>query len=125
MAAKKKATPKAPDKVEFKYIFENDYNPVYANGAVGGIGSQGDLVINFYHERNGVPYSQTHSVDLETMAMGPEISRDPTFPDKIQFVRFVTAGVVMDMACARRIHGWLGTKIAQADAKSDAKTKKK
>ena len=119
--ATKKSKATTPAKVEFKYIFQDDYNPVYANGAVGGIGSQGELVINFYHERTGVPYSQTHSMDTQTMALGPEINRDPPSGDKLQFVRFVTTGVVMDLACARRIHIWLGGKIAQADAKIDAK----
>lgn len=102
--------------VEFKFIFQDDYNPVFANGAFGGIGPHGDLVINFYHERAGLPYSQTHSVGPDDKELGPEISRDPPLDETVKLVRFVTTGAVMDEACARRIHAWLGTKLQQFDS---------
>ena len=114
-----------PKSVEFKFIFQDNYNPVFANGAFGGIGPQGDLVINFYHERNGLPYSQTNAVDAATSKMGAEIKRDPPIDETAKFVRFVTTGVVMDEACARRIHAWLGTKIEQFDSLKKLKFKSK
>lgn len=30
-----------PEKIKFKYIFKDDYNPKYVNGAFGGISPQG------------------------------------------------------------------------------------
>ena len=38
------------DKPEFrfKYIFSHDNNPVYVNGAHGGVNPRGELVVNFY-----------------------------------------------------------------------------
>lgn len=102
--------------VEFKFIFNDDYNPVFANGAFGGVGPHGDLVINFYHERAGLPHSQTHSVETDDKVLGPEISRDPPIDETVKLVRFVTTGVVMDEACARRIYSWLGTKLQQFDS---------
>ncbi|MFC0297755.1 hypothetical protein [Geobacillus jurassicus] len=41
--------------VHFKYLFPDDYNPVYVNGAHGGISPQGEIVVNFYFERRPLP----------------------------------------------------------------------
>jgi len=45
--------------ITYKYIFEKDYNPLYVNGAQGGINPLGEIVIDFYLERNAIPVSQT------------------------------------------------------------------
>jgi len=116
--AKAKAKAKPPSKVEFKFIFPDTYNPVYANGAFGGIGPQRDLVINFYHERPPIPYSQTHIVneisEHKQMTLGAEVDRHPKLENPL-IVRFITAGIVMDEAFARRLHEWLGNKLQQYD----------
>lgn len=39
------------DKINFKYKFSDAYNPVYVNGAYGGVNPRGEIVINFYFER--------------------------------------------------------------------------
>ena len=126
MAAKKRSSPKVvrlpkgkvrvknTAKIEFRYIFDDSYNPVYANGAFGGGGPQGDLTINFYHERPPIPYSQTHLLDPQKKILGAEIDRDPKTESPL-IVRFITAGIVTDEAFARRLHDWLGDKLEQYD----------
>lgn len=103
--------------MEIKYIFPDDYNPVYANGAYGGTGTQRDLVINFYHERMGLPYSETHDVKPDGR-LGKQIARDPA-TDPLIVVRYVTTGVVMDESAARRLHDWLAQKIAAYDKRKE------
>ncbi len=36
---------------KFKYVFDDDYNPKYVNGAFGGVNPQGEINLNFYMER--------------------------------------------------------------------------
>ena len=95
-------------KVQFKYIFPDSYNPVYANGVYGGISPQGEIVINFFHERQALLYSQTNKVSGGIIAQ--ELNRDPK-SDMPVFVRFITAGVVMSPDSAKKIYDWLGEKL--------------
>ena len=37
----------ADKRVLFKYEFPETYNPVYANGAQGGLTPQGEIALNF------------------------------------------------------------------------------
>ena len=46
----------------FKYIFTYDYSPVYVNGAHGGISPRGELVMNFYLERQPLPNAISHEI---------------------------------------------------------------
>jgi hypothetical protein len=106
-------------KVEFKYVFKDDYNPVYANGAYGGISPKGEITINFFMERNPVPYSVTHELK-EDGTIGDELKRDPE-RDHAMMIRFVTAGVVLNKSAARNIHEWLGKYLAILDAAEEKK----
>jgi hypothetical protein len=98
------------DKIKFKYIFQDDYNPKYVNGAFGGISPQGEIVLNFYLERVALPRSQTYSVK-EGLALS-EISeqREPGDHES-SVVRFVENGIVLDLAHAEDIHRWQGAHI--------------
>lgn len=96
--------------IKCKYIFADDYNPVYINGAQGGINPLGEILINFYLERHPIPISQTYSV-VEN-SIGPE-KEDEVEPNDLKnsFVRFITNGVVMNYQTAKEIHKWLGKHI--------------
>lgn len=37
-------------KVKFSYIKDENYAPKYSNGAIGGITSKGEIVVNFFTE---------------------------------------------------------------------------
>jgi hypothetical protein len=48
--------------VRFRYVFPDDYNPVYANGAYGGVTTQREIAIGFYVERYPVPNDETFPI---------------------------------------------------------------
>lgn len=95
-------------KLKAKFIFPDDYNPSYANGAWGGLNPHGEIIAHFYHERLGLPYEQ----ELEIGADG-KAKHTTTVPDDHEtvLVRYVVGGVTMDLDTAKRIHTWLGEKI--------------
>lgn len=97
------------NKVKCKYIFKDDYNPVYVNGAQGGINPQGEIVINFYLERNALPISQTYGIEDGKIG-AQEIDAEPS-DLKNSFVRFVENGVILNYQTAKEIHKWLGNHI--------------
>lgn len=106
--------------VRFKYKFPDHYNPKYVNGAYGGIGPRGELVVNFYLERQPIPKEETYKVS-EKGALGEPFDRTPE-DLRSQIIRFVQTGVVLNLESAKSIHKWLGDHInnlEQAKGTSD------
>lgn len=106
--------------IKFKYLFQDDYNPKYVNGAQGGISPRGEIIINFYFERNGLPHSQT----LEFDENGKSSEIIESLPNDLEssFLRVVENGVVMSYQTAKEIHNWLGKhieKLEEINAKED------
>lgn len=105
--------------LKFKYIFSDDYNPVYVNGAQGGVNPQGEIIANFYLERLALPTSQTQSITQEG-TLGEVINTEPEDLNK-SFVRFVKNGIVMNLQSAKSIYNWLGGLIEQCEKAQNAK----
>ncbi len=105
---------------KFKYIFTYDYNPVYINGAHGGISPRGELVVNFYQERPPLPNSITHELNPNG-TIGSEVAADPEDLNK-SLIRFVSNGIVVNYQTAQELHAWLGGKLQEMDAMERAKT---
>ena len=105
--------------IKFKYIFQDDYNPVYINGALGGINSQGELIVNFYLERIGLPNSivQTIAPDGQLASI---IESDPKDLNQ-SHVRYVCNGIIMNLQTAKTIHEWLGNHIANLEKLQNVK----
>jgi len=105
--------------LKFKYIFDYGYNPVYANGAHGGVSPRGELVMNFYLERMALPESITHEINPNG-TIGSETAAEP---DDLahSMVRFIEAGVVMNYQNARELHLWLGERVKEMEALERAK----
>ena len=99
--------------VKFKYIFSKDYNPVFANGAWGGICPSGEITINFYFERAGLPISATNVVK-DNGTLGQEIEIIPS-DQQASLVRYIENGVIMTLNGAKIFHKWLGDKIKEAE----------
>ncbi len=121
--AHSKAQPKSNgiEKATFEYVFGDDFNPEYANGAIGGPTTQGEIFVSFYVERNPLPYSQTFKVKPDGQ-LAEEFERDPKIEDgSISVVRFVTAGVIMTRETAKRVHDFLGRHLEAMDALTRAK----
>ena len=105
--------------IKFKYIFNYGYNPVYVNGAHGGISPRGELVMNFYLERMALPESMTHEINPNG-TIGNEVASEPD-DLKNSLVRFIDTGVVMNYQSARDFHIWLGERLKELEAFEQAK----
>lgn len=103
----------------FKYVYADDYNPVYANGAHGGITPRGELVMNFYLERMALPRSITHEINPNG-TIGAEAAAEPA-DLKNSLVRFIDTGVVLNCQSAKELHLWLGERIKEMEAMERAK----
>lgn len=101
------------EKIKCKYIFKDDFNPIYTNGAQGGITSQGEIVANFYLERQALPVSQTYNLQNDRLA-AEESQSEPNDLNK-SFVRVIENGVIMNYKTAKEIHHWLGLHIAKLE----------
>lgn len=97
------------NKITFKYIYQDDFNPVYVNGAHGGINVQGEIIANFYFERLPMPYKITNEVSNEGV-VGDILDTDPKDLSK-SIVRYVQSGVVMNLEVAKQVYEWLGNQI--------------
>lgn len=103
---------KTNTRITFKYKFPEDYNPLYANGAHGGISSKGEIVINFFSERPALPLEEVAELENEKM-----IEARITKPDSFHNIniRFVQNGVIMNLDTAKAVHNWLGKHIHQLE----------
>jgi len=99
--------------VKFKYIFNYGYNPSYVNGAQGGFSPRGEMVINFYLERQPLPESISHEITPEG-AIGRETGVEPE-DLAASMVRFIDTGVVMSYENAKVFHTWMGDKLREVE----------
>lgn len=100
--------------IKFKYIFDDDFNPKYVNGAFGGSNPKGEISINFFLERPAVPVSQTHEVSSTGMIDLNPISQEPSDLSN-SLVRFVQSGVILNLDTAKAISVWLQVQIAELE----------
>jgi hypothetical protein len=119
MTGEQQMSQKKPE-ITFKYVFNYGYNPTYVNGAQGGFSPRGEMVINFYLERQPLPEAISHEITPEG-AIGKETGAEPV--DLAQsMVRFIDTGVVMSYENARVFHAWMGEKLREVEELSKART---
>lgn len=106
MAIKKKTDPSENQSFKIKYIFQDDYNPIYINGAYGGVTPSGEIVANFYFERHPLPNSETWTQDKQDLE--PKDLANSA-------VRVVETGIIISPKTARNIAEWLLEKIRLAE----------
>lgn len=99
--------------ITFKYVFNYGYNPTYVNGAQGGFSPRGELVINFYLERQPLPEAISHEITPQG-AIGRETSVEPEDLAS-SMVRFIDTGVVMSYENAKVFHAWMGDKLREME----------
>lgn len=97
---------------EFKYKFPENYNPVYVNGAFGGVSSKGEIVVNFFLERHALPRSETHEIIQGKLSK--DFKREPENQSS-SAIRYVEPGIILSLDHAKSIHNWLGEKIEQLE----------
>lgn len=105
--------------ITFKYVFNYGYNPSYVNGAQGGFSPRGELVINFYLERQPLPETVTHEITPQG-AIGRETAVEPEDLAS-SMVRFIDTGVVMNYENAKVFHAWMGEKLREVETLHNAR----
>ena len=106
--------------IKFKYVFAENYNPVYCNGAFGGISTHGEIVANFFLERMPIPNSMTNLVNPDG-SLGGVVSVDPETLDET-IIRHVSTGIVLNEESAKAIHAWLGNQIQELENRKSFQT---
>lgn len=109
------------NKYTFDYIFDDDYNPKYVNGAFGGVNPQGEINLNFYLERFALPKAEHVEIDNESDVT--KVIRQPEDVDK-RFIRFIQCGITMNRDRAQEIYNFLGQLLSQ-DAEEKEKKEEK
>jgi hypothetical protein len=100
--------------ISFKYIFKYDYNPVYVNGAHGGVSPRGEIIANFYLERQPLPNEISHAINQDGSIGTDVVAMEPANLSNT-IVRFVSSGVVLNYQNAKVMHSWLGEKITELE----------
>jgi len=111
-------------KIKFKYKFNEYYNPVYVNGAHGGINPKREIVINFYLERSPLPVSQEYEIQNNKLVNETSTPEDL----KMSFIRYVENGIILSLESAKDIHKWIGKhidKLEELDKNGTLRTNKK
>ncbi len=96
-------------RITFNYHFDDNYNPEYVNGAYGGIGPKGELIVNFYLERQGIPKSHTHEVKEDGSLDSPIVGNQQK--SEFNVIRYINTGIILNLDSAKQIYNWLGQKI--------------
>ena len=104
--------------ISIKYIFNPDYNPVYINGAYGGINPKGEIVANFFLERMALPYEIFHKVNTNG-SLGDAVGCDPDDLER-SLVRYVSSGIVLNKKAAYDVIAWLKTMVEQLEKAEQA-----
>lgn len=102
--------------IKFKYIFDDNYDPDYVNGAFGGVNPDGELVINFYMDRIPIPYETEHFIN-EDGSLGDEVV--VTKPEEMKVRRVVKNGVVLSRETAVNIYKWLKDQLIEMGVDED------
>ena len=100
-------------KVNFIYKYSDDYNPIYANGAIGGLTPQGEIVANFYFERLPLPKVVEQRVNPEGK-LGEVVSTDPA-EHQFNIIRFIEQGVIFNLKSAKEFNTWLSKKVQELE----------
>jgi len=98
--------------IKFKYKFRDDYNPVYVNGAYGGITPKGEIIANFFLERHAIPKKETLNIEEDNDTKRVEFEPGDLHDS---LVRYVETGIVMNVDTAREIITWLQDKLQMID----------
>lgn len=100
-------------KIRFKHIFPEDYNPSHVNGALGGVGPKGDIIINFFYERPALPYDLINELN-EKGQIGAVIEEKPENLGNFH-VRYITSGITLSYKDAIGIRDFISSVIEQAE----------
>jgi hypothetical protein len=99
-----------PSEIQFFFELDRDYRSIACNGAWGGITPRGDIHVDFFIEKQGVPESVTQRVAEDgTLGAISEMK-----PEK-RIVRRLQVGILMTAEEAKNLVKFLSDKIEQLE----------
>lgn len=112
-------SPEAPDAddlpratIGYDLIKSHYFRVIWAEGAFGGVSPSGHINMSLFNERFPLPTHVEHTLAKD--GLGPEIQTARVQRDGI--VREVETEVVLSLNAAKRLHAWLGEKIAALES---------
>jgi hypothetical protein len=119
MAGVQTGTTERP-RVKFHYVKSASYREAACDGAIGGVTPRTKIWIAFFAERYPLPRMvEYEGQPTASSAVRVDETASPVSVETRQgIVRNVEFGTYLDIETARRIHAWLGDRIAQAEKES-------
>jgi hypothetical protein len=120
--AKRPGVDEESGQVRFDYIKSNLFRVIHVDGIFGGISPNRKIHFSAWNERWPIPKQLSYKLTPEG-TRGEEIKEARVSRDAV--VREVEVHLIMDVATAKRVHVWLGQKIAIAEKLEEARKAKK
>ena len=106
-----------PTSIDFHYIKSHSFRVVHGDGVWGGATPRGYIAMSFFSERSPIPQTLTHDITPQGN-LGEETNRQV----KSGVVREVEVEVIVDLATAKGMLGWLETHISAIEDHNKAIT---
>ena len=100
-----------PERINFRYVKDDDYRIVPASGVHGGITPDGHIIAHFFLELLELPETVTHGLDSDGK-LGDAIDQTHKSRNGAWLERRLSFGILMSAAKARSIGEWL---VGRAD----------
>lgn len=100
-------------RLRFHYIKSNYFRVIHSDGVFGGVTPSLGLQVAFFSQRVPIPQVMVHEHDLATHALGEELPAERVTKDGL--VREVEVNVLMDLGEAKKLLGWLTTKVKELE----------
>lgn len=110
------------NEVVFHYEEDPDCRTCYANGAFGGVGPKGEIVMNLFLDHLLLPKTETVViVDKSGATSSKGGSREERFEQdgKMHVERRVVARITMNMGVAQSVARWLDDKVKEVMNRRD------
>jgi len=106
---------KLPDRIDFHFEFAKDYRIVAANGIWGGATPRGQIQLDFFVERQGVPEVITNTI-VEGGGIGPEV------PGRVpKLIRSLQVGVLLTIGEAEVVANFILDRVREIKALQEDK----
>jgi hypothetical protein len=97
--------------LSLKYLYDEQYDPVFVNGAIGQRNDTGEAIIHFFAERNPLPRKvKLQYADPTDEDSLPKLKVSPKDLESSR-LRVVKAGIVMNIEQLKELHSLLGKLI--------------